>query len=91
MKTIHIYKAQGFTETDEVESLTLSVDKELPEFESLEHAVMYYEVDATQLCNALYNALPGGTFDRLVAHMLTKKASHFRVSHGGITQAVEEG
>ena len=38
-----------------------------------------YDGEAEAIAQALHNALPGGTFDRLVAKLLLIKASHFRV------------
>ena len=48
---------------------------------SLADADRSYDSQAELICNALHNALPGGTFDRLLARMFLVKASHFRVSH----------
>lgn len=46
-----------------------------------------YDDQACKLAAALQRTLPGGTFDRLVAHLLLAKASHFRVAHDGAERA----
>lgn len=38
-----------------------------------------YDTEASTLALALRNALPGGTFDRLIADLLEMKASQLRV------------
>jgi len=42
--------------------------------------------DARWLADALYNSLPGGTFDRLLAELFRRKTSHFVVSFGSFEQ-----
>lgn len=48
---------------------------------SLDEIRRTFETDAKQIESALWEALPGGTFDALVGLMLHRKASQFVVSH----------
>jgi hypothetical protein len=48
---------------------------------SLERWGDYCDEQAKQIDEALAHSLPGGTYDRLLGHMLARKASHFRVAH----------
>lgn len=41
--------------------------------------------DAQTLASALYNTLPGGTFDKLIGLLLAKKASQYVVSYGSFS------
>jgi hypothetical protein len=42
----------------------------------------FYEGEAEKLERFLYNTLPGGTYDRLLSDMMTRKASLFKVRWG---------
>ena len=60
------------------------IDEEMPELGrmSLAEFDAIFQSDAEALENALRMALPGGTYDRLLALMLQQKASHFRIPWG---------
>lgn len=81
MNYLHIPKAKPIHAGDEVQSVTIILDDETPEFKELHEQDAYYFVRAAELGDALYNALPGGLYDRLLGEMLARKATHFRVSH----------
>ena len=79
MKTIQIRKAQRTLPAVEVPSVSIVIDEENTEYETLQEADYQYWSDAHDLCNALVYALPGGTFDRLLIAMLERTASHFKI------------
>jgi hypothetical protein len=79
-KTIVIHKAQPLM-GDDVPSLNILIDQEVPEFQNLSDADFLYQQDAEQLCAALYDTLPGGMFDRLVVEMLKRTISQLKVSY----------
>ncbi len=57
------------------------IEEEMPELGGMTLADFdsIFQHDAEVIENALHMALPGGTYDRLLALMLQQKASHFRV------------
>lgn len=81
MKTIHIQKAQRTLTDFPVPDTTIVIELEIKDAESLHEAAKAYQADARKLCEALYESLPGGTFDQLLVEMLRRKASHFKVSY----------
>lgn len=76
---IEISKAQS-TGTQEIPNLTIDIDCEIGDAGSLEAARLTYEHQGKQLELALYNSLPGGTYDQLLVAMMERKASLFKVS-----------
>ena len=78
---LSIYKAQPVGD-GEVEPCRINIYREVPKAESLEVAATLYDKEAESLEEALYNSLPGGTYDRLVSKMLLRKASHFVIPFG---------
>lgn len=68
-------------------STTIRLEEEIPEPDTdLTHSAFIaavekvFEDQATALETALHNALPGGTYDRLLGLMLKRRASHFLVT-----------
>jgi hypothetical protein len=80
MKTIHIHAAQP-AGPHQVEPVEIVIVEELPNFNVLENQDAYCNNEANELEEALINALPGATYDRLFAAMCARKASHLRVAH----------
>lgn len=78
MRDISICKAQGFREKP-IESVTISFVDEVPNCKTLQDAHDIYDADGKALCEILFSVLPGGTVDRLMAAMLLKKATSFKV------------
>ena len=78
MKTISISKAQGIGD-ERVESVTIIIDRELPDFKDIKTSKEAFEAGAENLADALCAALPGGTLDRLIDKLLMKKATSFNV------------
>ncbi len=71
-----LYKAHGFRDK-EVDSATMIFDEPLPRFESLGDASNMYQEQAEKICEILLNTCAQGVTDRLLAILLTKKASLF--------------
>lgn len=86
MKTENIYKAQRTLKSQEVPSVKIVVDAEVPDAQSLFDADEIYRLEAERLCAALEASLPGGTFDRLLIEMMKRKASHFKVAFENVNQ-----
>lgn len=94
MKTILACKAQPIA-NQEPEPVTIIIDTELPNFEKLfsdltqrydsewyKQVQIWYQTEAERIVEALYLALPQGTFDRLGIEFMKKKISLYR----GITE-----
>jgi hypothetical protein len=79
MSELAICKAQP-TGKEKVEPLTVIVAETLPAFEKLAEQDLFTSTEANRLEQALYNTLPGATYDRLFAAMCLRKASHLRVT-----------
>ena len=82
MKRIQLNKAQGYSNTKPVESVILEFTVQINEFDSLDKACVYYESQANQIEEALHDVLPGGVYDRLLAAMMTRRASYLRTPFG---------
>lgn len=80
MKTISVWKASGIEE-DEIESVTLIVNNEVPSFNGYsDYESIYRDVfdsDAATIVDFLVTTLPQGTVDRVLARLCAKKASLF--------------
>lgn len=66
--------------------VVIEVSGELPEIPRntpnyLDEHTRMFLAEATKIEKALYDALPGGTYDQLVGLFLKRKSSHFIVSH----------
>ena len=78
MKTIHVFKAQPIVRSEPIESVTLIIDKEIPDVRDLAAAQanqFVFEEDARALAEALRCTLPGGTLDALTVELLRGKAT----------------
>ncbi len=88
----HIVKAHRASSSrgdQPVGSLRLEISEELPPSNSIDEArflVSIYEADAERIARALFDHLPGGTFDRLLAVLLARKASTLRIPFGRNTE-----
>lgn len=76
----NIRKAQP--SPNEIESVAIIIQEELPAFAELGQQDEYCRLQAQRLEGILIDTLPGATYDQLLAAMLLRKASHFRVAHG---------
>ena len=57
----------------------IDIGDTLPNFNSLECARGWYTSEAQEIEAALHESLPGGTYDQLLAAMMKRKSSLFRV------------
>lgn len=68
---------------NKVEPVQINVDQVIPKVEDSQAQRRLFYQEALVLEKALYNSLPGGLYDQLLAGMMQRKVSHFRVPHGG--------
>lgn len=78
VKVAHVHKAQPIG-ADKTPNLNISATEELPNFTELGRITEFAKAEAAELESALYRTLPGATYDQLLAAMLARRASHFRV------------
>lgn len=82
MRTIRINKYSPIADAG-AESVTIVIDTAVPDLliggDWEQHARTYFEEQAATLADALFETLPGGTLDRLLAEFLRRKASMFVV------------
>ena len=76
-RILDIHKAQSIHDNQLISGANISIVTPIPDLFAPEH----FQDDAIALEETLYHNLPGGTYDRLLGLMLTRKASHFVVSH----------
>lgn len=81
MKRVMVSKAQAIG-SETVPDTHIIIEIPVEDVETIKEAVCIYNGDSERLFQALKYALPGGTFDRLLAKMLTYKASHFIIPFG---------
>ena len=79
MKTERIYKAQGISAHEELESAHIILEQEFPHFADTKESVRNFELDSERIANILCNTLPGGTLDRLIGKLLMRKATQLVV------------
>lgn len=54
---------------------------------NLEDAATFFKQEGEELANALYNSLPGGTMDQLLAALLRRRASLFVIPFPKLEEA----
>lgn len=75
MKTIHAMKAQGLRDSTSVESVTIVIDEVFTAHIEYDDVLRAHRENARVIVDALYAALPGGTFDALLIEILDRKRS----------------
>ena len=75
MKTYTIAKATPIGKESSVVNTTIQITDNLPDYVSLEQSTEFFTLQAMQLSEALFNSLPQGTMDRLLAEMMKRKSS----------------
>lgn len=83
MAHVYVYKAQPIGGKMHIQSKTLHIDETLPDPDTIDEGNTRMQLDADKIVEALYNSLPGGTFDRVLVGMLKKRAAHLHVPFGG--------
>lgn len=76
----NIYAAQSIGDEEQREAVIRIGPSPFPR-QGFDRSAKLSASEAKALAAVLREALPGGTFDRLVCEMLAMKASHFVVSH----------
>lgn len=66
--------------------LSITATEPLPEFDTLEESRLFFIREAQAIFEALSQSVCGGTLDHLMAIMLEKKASHFRITHSFVKE-----
>jgi hypothetical protein len=84
MATVVISKAEPTIQSEPVEETSIHISEPMPKMlreGTLEQLAEWFDLQAYWIEKALFNSLPGGTYDHLLSKMLARKASHFVVSH----------
>jgi len=76
-----------FKGIDVPKNYLIEISRNLPDLyrldgEKLKELKALYQLDAKQIADALFNALPGGTLDALLIEILSRKESLLAVAHG---------
>lgn len=89
---VDVHQAQPVAKDLPVANVTIDIRRPVPELPvgDVERYDNLYQQDATAIADALFASLPGGTLDRLIAIMLTRKASHFVVAWESVRRACKE-
>ena len=79
MKAIQVCKANGWSKDFPVESLTIVIDRSVPECVTLDEYASFYDNQAEHLVEALSDHLPQGVLDRVLGKLMLKRASLFKI------------
>jgi len=93
MQTVNVKKAHRTFRDQPVQDVQIIIQDEIPDtsnLESTKNNLHQFQFDAENLEIALINALPGGTYDRLLGAMLQRKASQFIVPFENLMNVQEE-
>lgn len=77
MKTVSIYRAQPIA-NEVAEQVAIEITDEIPSGD-VDSTRKTFEEQGAALAAALWGSLPGGTLDELIANLLQRRASLFRV------------
>ncbi len=88
---IVLSKADPISSGEAVPAATIYITAQLPPLGERSGAQLdlFFDTQAGCLERTLSIALPGGTYDRLLARMLDRKASHLRVPYAASSEANE--
>ena len=84
MKTVSIYRAQGIRD-EGVTPVTIVIEAEVPSKPTAAEQAAMYASEGAALAEAIWGACPGGTVDGLIAALLARRASLFRVTFPATT------
>ncbi len=81
--TVHVHRADA-TRSEPVPPVTICIDLAQPDHNPnadgyARHTQTLFATDAARIADALGQALPGGTLDALLAELMTRRATLFRV------------
>lgn len=77
-RTLDLCKQEPLHRSEPIPDLLIHVHVALPTADGSQ-AELAYARDAARLAGALWDALPGGTIDRLIVELMDRRASLFRV------------
>lgn len=75
MKSAYVHKARPIVKSEPVDSVSIVIDGTLPDFDNLSKAAEFYDNDAQDIADALCASLPQGVLDRVIGHLLERKAT----------------
>lgn len=81
MREVHIYRADG----EDTEPVTIRIERRLPKIPDVgtdyaRKASARFASEGAALAEAIWSSCPGGTMDALIAALLARRASLFRVT-----------
>lgn len=76
MNTFTVHKASPTVPGDEIDEATILI---VPSIDSTSDSRKQFQHDGTELAQALWMHLPGGTLDALLGELLQRRASQLRV------------
>ena len=79
-REIRTYKASPVGK-EEVPSLTIAFDQEVPDLERPDYGRRAYRDAAKEIVGAMGKTLPGGLFDAILVEMMAGRVSLLRVPH----------
>ena len=86
MKEIIVAKASPIGD-QVIESVAIRIETGVPDFghdrDFVTQAQAFYDAEADKVVDALWTALPGGVIDRVLAKLLERHASLFKIPHSG--------
>jgi len=84
-QVVSLYQREGLVRGDHVPPVTIRIGDPLPR----ECGPQLYEDDAEALVNALWDALPGATIDRVLHRLMVRRASLMRVGYLSVGEMVQ--
>jgi hypothetical protein len=84
IREVHIHRADGHAVSGPVEPVLIRIEREQPPVPYSDpnfaaRASATFQDDGSALAEAIWDTCPGGTIDALIAALLFKRASMFRV------------
>lgn len=79
MTTVHAHRAQPARPDQQVPQVTVVVDLDLPDRDTLAEAQALFDADAKAIADALHASLPGGTLRALLVEFLRHDQCLLRV------------
>lgn len=79
---IHVQVCKAYGRNPETAPGAMHIVAEVPISDELDvdESVAVFTRDAGLICDALWDSLPGGTLDTLIALLMTRRASQLRVT-----------
>lgn len=71
--------------TQQIKTARIHISSRMQRFDDLDQQDDFFTFEARAIERTLWQALPGGTYDRLLGLMLARKSTHFVVPHGELS------